>query len=98
MRLVRAISRVSTPVQSPCAASRTWSSITISSSDALPARSPMPLIAHSTWRQPGPQARERVGHRNAEVVVAVHGRGHVGQPGHEPVQPRHISAYSSGIV
>ena len=28
------------------------SSITISSSDALPARSPIPLIAHSTWRQP----------------------------------------------
>jgi hypothetical protein len=28
------------------------SSITISSNDALPARSPRPLIAHSTWRQP----------------------------------------------
>ena len=52
MRLVRAISRVSTPDHSPCDASRTCSSITISSSEALPARSPIPLIAHSTWRQP----------------------------------------------
>ena len=26
--------------------------MTISSSDALPARSPMPLIVHSTWRAP----------------------------------------------
>ena len=52
MRLVRAISRVSTPDHSPCAASRTWKSITISSSEAFPARSPIPLIAHSTWRQP----------------------------------------------
>jgi hypothetical protein len=47
-RLVRAISVVSTSHQKPCAASRTWSSITISSSEALPARSPIPLIAHST--------------------------------------------------
>ena len=31
---------------------RTRSAITISSSDALPARSPMPLIVHSTWRTP----------------------------------------------
>ena len=33
-------------------AARVCSSITISSSDALPARSPIPLIAHSTWRAP----------------------------------------------
>jgi hypothetical protein len=52
MRLVRAISRLSTPVHSPWAASRTCSSITISSSEAFPARSPIPLIAHSTWRHP----------------------------------------------
>ena len=47
------------------------SSITISSSDALPARSPMPLIAHSTWRQPTWRPRERVRDGQAEVVVAV---------------------------
>ena len=32
--------------------SRTFSAIVISSSEALPARSPMPLIVHSTWRAP----------------------------------------------
>ncbi len=52
MRLVRAISWVTTAVSSPTASPRVCSSITISSSDALPARSPMPLIAHSTWRAP----------------------------------------------
>ena len=31
---------------------RTFSAITISSSAALPARSPMPLMVHSTWRAP----------------------------------------------
>ena len=34
----------------------------------------------------GPHAGERVGHRHAEVVVAVHRGGHVGEAGHEPVQ------------
>ena len=40
------------PVVRPTSASRVRSSITISSSEALPARSPRPLIAHSTWRAP----------------------------------------------
>ena len=31
---------------------RVFSAITISSSEQLPARSPMPLIVHSTWRAP----------------------------------------------
>src|ERR1700687_3232772 len=31
---------------------RTRTAITISSKDALPARSPIPLIVHSTWRAP----------------------------------------------
>ena len=49
---MRAISCVTTPVWTPTSALRVCSSITISSSDALPARSPMPLIAHSTCRAP----------------------------------------------
>ena len=73
----RDLVRVRRPSRGPCAASRTWSSITISSSEALPARSPIPLIAHSTWRQPATQAGEGVGHGQPEVVVAVHRRGHV---------------------
>ena len=52
-RLVRAISSVSIPVRRPSYASaRVRSAMTISSSAALPARSPIPLIAHSTWRAP----------------------------------------------
>ena len=51
-RLVRAISRVLTPLRRPTSAARVCSSITISSSEALPARSPIPLIAHSTCRAP----------------------------------------------
>ena len=49
---MRAISWVTAPVCSPTSAWRVCSSITISSSDALPARSPIPLIAHSTCRAP----------------------------------------------
>ena len=52
IRLVRASSRVLTPVVSPWTSSRVRTSITISSSEQLPARSPIPLTAHSTWRAP----------------------------------------------
>jgi hypothetical protein len=49
---VRAISLVCAVVCRPQASPRVAMSITISSSDALPARSPIPLIAHSTCRAP----------------------------------------------
>ena len=42
----------STPVQKGMASWRTRSAMTISSIAALPARSPMPLMVHSTWRAP----------------------------------------------
>ena len=35
---------------------RTRTAITISSNDALPARSPIPLMVHSTWRAPAATA------------------------------------------
>jgi hypothetical protein len=41
-----------TPLSIPIASLRVRSSITISSSEALPARSPIPFTAHSTWRAP----------------------------------------------
>ena len=66
-------------VSRPRSARRVRSSITISSSDALPARSPIPLIAHSTWRAPASTPGERVGDRQAQVVVAVHRQRHVAQ-------------------
>ena len=47
--------------------------MTISSSDAFPARSPMPLIVHSTWRAPRPSAARRVRDREAKIVVAMDG-------------------------
>ena len=52
MREVRAISRVLAAVNRPTSAWRVCRSMMISSIDALPARSPMPLTAHSTWRAP----------------------------------------------
>ena len=51
-RLVRAISCVLICESSPTLERLVRSSMTISSSDALPARSPMPLTAHSTCLAP----------------------------------------------
>jgi hypothetical protein len=53
MRDERDSSSVLMPVSIPPKVSaRVLRAITISSSAALPARSPMPLIVHSTWRAP----------------------------------------------
>src|SRR3954465_12582990 len=96
-RLVRAISRVLMPVARPSVERRVASSITISSSDALPARSPMPFTAHPTRRAPPPtpalaaarrHPRERVRHGQPEVVVAVDAERDLAQVGNELVQPR----------
>ncbi len=43
---------VSIPVARPSFADRVWIAMTISSSELLPARSPMPLIVTSAWRAP----------------------------------------------
>ena len=51
-RLVRMIWVVSMLVRSPKTCGRVCSAITISSSEVLPARSPMPLIVTSTCRAP----------------------------------------------
>ncbi len=67
--------------------SRVCSSITISSSEALPARSPIPLTAHSTWRQPAVQRRRtswrRRGPRSLWQCTET---THVAQARHEPVE------------
>ena len=67
----------SMPVSQENMSWRVRTAITISSSDALPARSPRPLIVHSTWRAPFSTADERVGDRQPEVVVAVHRPDHL---------------------
>ena len=97
-REVRAISRVFTLLQTPTLDSRVCSSITISSSEALPARSPMPLIAHSTWRQPASTpAKEfataipRSSWQCTEAVTFA-------RSGTRRYSSRHSSVYSAGIV
>ena len=45
--------------------------MTTSSSEQLPARSPMPLIVHSICPAPASTAGQAVGHGQAQVVVAV---------------------------
>ena len=55
----------------PDVGARVCSSITISSSDALPARSPMPVDRALDLARARQHAGERVRDRQAEVVVAV---------------------------
>ena len=55
-RLVRTSSVVTIDVSNGSQSGFTFVAITISSSDALPARSPMPLIVHSTCRHPARSA------------------------------------------
>ena len=62
--------------------SRVFSAMTTSSSAQLPARSPMPLIVHSTWRAPLSDGGQAVGHRHAQIVVAVHGEPRRLDPAH----------------
>ena len=54
----------------------------------MPARSPMPLIAHSTWRAPACSPENEFATARPEVVVAVDGQHDVAQAGHELVEPR----------
>ena len=51
-RLVGYSRSVFTPVATRSTSARVLIAMTISSSEALPARSPMPLMVHSTWRAP----------------------------------------------
>ena len=48
-----------------------------SSSDALPARSPMPLIVHSTCRAPALIAASVFGDRQPQVVVTMRAERHL---------------------
>ncbi len=54
----------------------------ISSSEALPARSPMPLIVHSTCRAPAPMAAMRVRHGQPQVIVAMRAEDRAVRVGH----------------
>ena len=54
--LVRYSSWVAMPVSKGSRSRRTLRAITTSSREQLPARSPMPLMVHSTWRAPASTA------------------------------------------
>jgi hypothetical protein len=58
------------PCRTPSASLRVRTIIAISSSEQLPARSPIPFTATSTWRRAVLDPRERVRDREAQVVVA----------------------------
>jgi len=47
--------------------------MTISSRAALPARSPMPLIVHSTWRAPFCTAASELADGQTQIVVTMSG-------------------------
>jgi hypothetical protein len=89
---------VSMPVANGMRSRRTLSAITISSSAALPARSPMPLMVHSTWRAPADHAGQRIGDRQAQIVVAMGGEDTVSPPGTRSRSMRISSTYSCGVV
>ena len=87
------------PVSRPTLERRVRSSITISSSEALPGALADAVHRALDLARAGGQARERVRHRQAQVVVAVDRHDDVLQLRHQPVQvARKISAYSCGIV
>src|SRR3989475_1385659 len=65
--LVRKISRVLTLVRNETDWGRTRPAITISSSEALPARSPMPFTVHSTWVTPAATAASRSEEHTSEL-------------------------------
>ena len=59
------------------ASGRVRIAITTSSSEALPARSPMPLMVHSICRAPARDRGQRVGDRQAQIVVVMGGEDHL---------------------
>ena len=66
------ISRVLMPhSNSPKKSPRVLRAMTISSMAALPARSPMPLMVHSTWRAPLPTAARELATAKPKIVVAM---------------------------
>ena len=97
-RDVRASCRVCTFVATPKCWLRVCNAITISSSEAFPARSPMPLIVHSTCRAPArtpasefATARPRSSWQCVEITTEA-------APGTVAMIPAIIAKYSSGIT
>ena len=74
--------RGSTPVCTPSAAPCTAIAITTSSNAVLPARSPIPFTASSTWRAPARDRGERVRGGEAQVVLAMEREDRLRELGH----------------
>src|ERR1043166_2535425 len=92
-RLVRYSSRVSTLQRNDASCGRTWLAITISSSAALPARSPLPLTVHSPCPRPPAPAQVLGGGaagvfgRELDVVGVAAGPAHGGAGQLEAIVP-----------
>ena len=77
---------------------RVRSSITISSSEALPARSPMPLIVHSTCRAPAITPAMELATASPRSLWQCTDRITPSSSGTRSRRPLRISTYSSGTV
>ena len=86
MRLVRAISRVSTVGPEPVRGLAHVQQHHDLLERGVPRALADPVDRALHLAAACPHAREGVGHSHAQVVVAVHRRGHLGQSRHEPVQ------------
>ena len=82
----------------PSAALRTWEAITISSSAALPARSPIPFTVHSTWRAPAAIAASEFATASPRSSWQWALRVTRSAPGTRASTSRNIAPYSSGIA
>jgi len=82
----------STPVQNGMTSLRTRIAITASSSEALPARSPMPLMVHSIWRAPArtPASEFATAMRDRHGNARRSAPGRNSAPGRAPFDQREI--------
>ena len=79
------------PVSKGSRSRRTRVAMTTSSSEALPARSPIPFTVHSSCRTPASTAASEFATREPQVVVAVRAEDHavgVAHPRHHRAEER----------
>jgi len=72
--------------------------ITISSSAALPARSPMPLMVHSTCRQPARTPASELATAMPRSLWQCTEKIAFSEPGTFSITSRNIWKYSSGVA
>ena len=98
MRLARVISVATTPVENGMTSRRTWSAMAISSTAALPARSPMPLTVASTCRAPAITAASVLATARPRSLWQCVENSASGAFGTRPITSRNIAPYVSGVA